>query len=100
MTPTLRASTLATAAATILAFGAPNGAFADGRGDWNGYAWQKIEIAKCATAGDTISFLTPDELRELSDEVNALAEKWDRPRDPARPDAQPVRFIYASFRQP
>ena len=55
MTSTLRASTLATAAATILAFGSPAGAFADGRGDWTGYAWQKIEIAKCATEGSTIA---------------------------------------------
>ena len=55
MTSTLRASTLATAAATILAFGSPQGAFADGRGDWTGYAWQKIEIAKCATEGSTIA---------------------------------------------
>ena len=53
-----------------------------------------------ATAGDTIAHLTPDELRQLSDEVNALAEKWDRPRDPSRPDALPVRFIYSTFRQP
>jgi len=55
MTSTLRASTLATAAATILAFGSPAGAFADGRGDWTGYAWQKIEIAKCATEGSTLA---------------------------------------------
>lgn len=53
-----------------------------------------------ATAGDTISFLTPDELRELSDEVNALAEKWDRSREQAAEGALPVRFIYATFRQP
>jgi DNA-binding transcriptional ArsR family regulator len=56
-----------------------------------------IEWVKAATAGDTLSHLTPGELRELSDEVNALAEKWDRP---ARPGTTPVRFIYASFRQP
>jgi DNA-binding transcriptional ArsR family regulator len=59
-----------------------------------------VEWVKAATAGDTIAHLTPDELRELSDEVNALAEKWERPRDPDRPDALPVRFIYATFRQP
>ena len=53
-----------------------------------------------ATAGDTIAFLTPEELRELSDEVNALAEKWDRPREQASDRALPVRFIYATFRQP
>jgi hypothetical protein len=50
-----------------------------------------------ATSGDTVSFLTADELRELSDEVNALAERWDRPE---RPGTVPVRFIYSAFRQP
>ena len=55
---------------------------------------------KAATAGDTIAFLTPDELRELSDEVNALAEKWDAHARPHAPGALPVRFIYAAFRQP
>jgi hypothetical protein len=58
------------------------------------------EWVRGATAGDTIAFLTPDELRELSDEVNALAEKWDRPREQASEGALPVRFIYATFRQP
>jgi DNA-binding transcriptional ArsR family regulator len=53
-----------------------------------------------ATAGDILSYLSPAELRELSDEVNALAEKWQRSRDEAAPDAAPVRFIYSAFRQP
>lgn len=53
-----------------------------------------------ATAGDTIAYLTADELAELSREVNALAEKWDRPRERASAGAQPVRFIYSAFRQP
>jgi hypothetical protein len=48
MTIILRASGLATLAATLLSFGASQGAFADGRGDWNGYAWQQIRIADCA----------------------------------------------------
>ena len=39
---------MATLAATMLSFGAAQGSFADGRGDWSGYAWQKIEISKCA----------------------------------------------------
>lgn len=53
-----------------------------------------------ATAGDTMEYLTPDELRQLSDEVNALAERWKRPREPRRPGTEPVRFIFATFRQP
>ena len=47
----LRASTLATLTATFLSFGAAHGAFADGRGDWDGYAWQKIDIADCTPSG-------------------------------------------------
>lgn len=48
MTNRLRASSLATIAATFLSFGTPQGSFADGRGDWAGYAWQKIDISDCA----------------------------------------------------
>ena len=51
MTSLIRASGLATLAATLLSFGSSQGAFADGRGDWNGYAWQQIKVADCrATA--------------------------------------------------
>lgn len=32
----------------MLSFGTPQGSFADGRGDWTGYAWQKIELSKCS----------------------------------------------------
>lgn len=59
-----------------------------------------VEWVEAATSGDTLGYLTPAELRQLSDEVNALAERWNRPRDGASPGAVPVRFIYASFRQP
>lgn len=51
MTNLLRASALATFSATFLSFGSSAGAFADGRGDWDGYAWQKIAIADCAAVG-------------------------------------------------
>ncbi len=59
-----------------------------------------MEWVKAATAGDTLGYLTAEELRRFSDEVNALAEKWNVFRDSDRPDVAPVRFIYASFRQP
>src|SRR5690606_40236112 len=36
-------------------FGSPQGAFADGRGDWNGYAWQQIKITSCAATGTTLT---------------------------------------------
>jgi hypothetical protein len=55
MTNRLRASSLATVAATMLSFGAPQGSFADGRSDWTGYAWQKIEISKCATLDNVVA---------------------------------------------
>jgi hypothetical protein len=59
-----------------------------------------IEWVKAATAGDIIAFLTAEELREMSDEINALAEKWNALRDAERPGVAAVRVIYASFRQP
>jgi DNA-binding transcriptional ArsR family regulator len=58
------------------------------------------EWVRAATAGDTISYLTPDELRAMSDELNALAERWTRPRESASPGAELVRFIFSTFRQP
>jgi hypothetical protein len=59
-----------------------------------------MEWVKAATAGDIMAYLTADELREFSDEINALAEKWNVKRDADRPDVAPIRFIYSSFRQP
>lgn len=47
MTPTLRASSISTLVATVLSLGSPQGAFADGRGDWQGYAWKTINVADC-----------------------------------------------------
>jgi hypothetical protein len=47
MTLSLRASSISTLVATLLSLGAPQGAFADGRGDWQGYAWQTIDVADC-----------------------------------------------------
>ena len=58
------------------------------------------EWVQAATMGDTGAYLTPAELRELSDAVNALAEKWELSRDPSRPGTQHVRFIYSTFLQP
>ena len=64
----LRASTLATLTATFLSFGAAHGAFADGRGDWDGYAWQKIDIADCTPSGALL-------------ECPLYHQKWDWKRD-------------------
>ena len=51
MTPSLRASSLATLAATMLSFGSPQGSFTDGRGDWTDYAWKTITVADCTPSG-------------------------------------------------
>lgn len=53
-----------------------------------------------ATSGDTIAYLTADETRRLSDELEALAERWAGRRDADRPGVAPVRLIYSAFRQP
>lgn len=64
----LRASSIATIAATFLAFSSPQGAFPDGRGDWDGYAWQEIAIVDCQTSGAMLTCPT-------------YREKWDWKRD-------------------
>ena len=64
----LRASTLATVTATIPSLGSPAGAFADGRGDWSGYAWQQISVADCLPAGSTL-------------QCPPYHQKWDWKRD-------------------
>ena len=68
MTTRLRASTLATVAATFLSFGSAQGTFADGRGDWDGYAWQKIAVSDCT--GTATALTCP-----------AYRQKWDWKRN-------------------
>jgi hypothetical protein len=58
------------------------------------------EWVDAATSGDTLAYLTPEELRELSAELDALALRWTRSREDAPPGALPVRLIYSAFRQP
>lgn len=53
-----------------------------------------------ATSGDTMEYLTADELRALSADLEALAARWRRPLDPPRPGTEPVRLIFAAFRRP
>ncbi|MRH27838.1 helix-turn-helix domain-containing protein [Microbacterium sp. SYP-A9085] len=53
-----------------------------------------------ATMGDDMPWLTASELRELSDELVALAARWHARSDRDRPDAAPVRVIYSAFRRP
>jgi hypothetical protein len=68
MTSLLRASSLATLAATFLSFATPGGAFADGRDDWSGYAWQPIELSQCLGSATTLT-------------CPLYHEKWDWKRD-------------------
>lgn len=68
MTSLLRASGLASLAATLLSFGSSQGAFADGRGDWNGYAWQQIKVADCHVAASVLT-------------CPPYHQKWDWKRD-------------------
>jgi hypothetical protein len=68
MTSTLRAFGLATLAATLLCFASLQGAFAEGRGAWDGYAWRQIALADCAPSG-TVLHCPPHH------------EKWDWKRN-------------------
>lgn len=64
----LRAPGLATLAATLLSFGSSHGAFADGRGDWDGYAWQQIRVDDCVAAAEVLH-------------CPPYHQKWDWKRD-------------------
>jgi DNA-binding transcriptional ArsR family regulator len=58
------------------------------------------EWVAAATTGDTMAFLTPDELREMSDELNAFARKWESKSRPDADGARPARFVYSAFVRP
>lgn len=58
------------------------------------------EWIAAATTGDDHAWLTPAELRAFSDELEAVAARWHARSDRERPDAAPVRVVYATYRQP
>lgn len=58
------------------------------------------EWVAAATLGDDHAWLTPSELRELSDELEALAARWHARSDSTRPQARAVRVIYSAFPRP
>lgn len=58
------------------------------------------EWVAAATSGDTVTFLTPAELRELSDEVEALARRWGARSRPGEPGVRAARLIYNAFVRP
>jgi DNA-binding transcriptional ArsR family regulator len=53
-----------------------------------------------ATSGDSVAFLTPEELRELSEELNDLARRWEARSRPGEPGTRPARLIYNAFVRP
>ena len=58
------------------------------------------EWIEAATQGDDVLWLSADDLRELSSELRALAERWHDRGDREGTDAEPVRIIYSAFRRP
>ena len=58
------------------------------------------EWVAASTMGDDLAWLTPAELRELSDELEAVASKWHERGSRDRPDAGAVRIIYTAFHRP
>ena len=55
MTLSFRASSISILVACILLLAAPQGAFADGRRDWQGYAWQSIDVMDCGPVGTQLA---------------------------------------------
>ncbi len=49
---------------------------------------------------DSFMHLTPDELREMREELEALEARWAAKGDADRPDARAVTLIYHAFRRP
>ncbi|MCP2032049.1 DNA-binding transcriptional ArsR family regulator [Okibacterium sp. HSC-33S16] len=58
------------------------------------------EWVAAATTGDTVAFLTPEELRDMADELNAFARKWESKSRPDAQGARPARFMYSAFVRP
>jgi DNA-binding transcriptional ArsR family regulator len=58
------------------------------------------EWVAAATTGDTMAFLTQAELREMSDELNEFARKWESKSRPEADGARPTRFVYSAFVRP
>ena len=58
------------------------------------------EWVTAAVSGDAVVHLTAAELAELSAELEALAERWQRRSDPTREGSAPAWLIYSTFRKP
>jgi DNA-binding transcriptional ArsR family regulator len=58
------------------------------------------EWVAAATSGDSVAFLTPGELRELSDELEELARRWEARSRPGEPGSRPTRLMYNAFVRP
>ena len=58
------------------------------------------EWVAAATSGDTVAFLSPAELRELSDELVALARRWEARSRPGDAGVRVTRLMYSAFVRP
>lgn len=58
------------------------------------------EWVRGMACSDSFMHLTPDELREMREELEALEARWEAKGDADRPDARAVTLIYHAFRRP
>ena len=58
------------------------------------------EWVAAATISDDLAWLTADELRGLSAELEEVAARWHTRGDRERAGAAPVRIIYSAYRRP
>ncbi|MEB0003501.1 helix-turn-helix domain-containing protein [Cryobacterium sp. RTC2.1] len=58
------------------------------------------EWANAATSGDTVAYLTADELAQASAELNAVAEKWHALHERDHANTEAVQIMVHVFRRP
>jgi predicted transcriptional regulator len=58
------------------------------------------EWAEAAVSGDTVAFLTAEELAQASGELTAVADKWQSHGVRGRAGTEPVQLIVHAFRRP
>ncbi len=58
------------------------------------------EWVAAATSGDSVAFLSVDDLRELSEELDELARRWEARSRPGEPGTRATRLMYNAFVRP
>lgn len=58
------------------------------------------EWVRGAASSDAFLHLTPEELVELRQDLEQLAERWSARSDAGRAEARPISLIYHAFRRP